>query len=100
MVPKVNAQQKCFVVLNPNGCGLETCGKECFQQHNGNGVCEMSSFGKGQNLHTLHFSLISTMQQRRLGAVLSGWVWGDSENSEVGDRGSRSGLENSNRFRL
>ena len=32
--------------------------------------------------------------------MLSGWVWGGSENSEVGDRGSRSGLENSNRFRL
>jgi hypothetical protein len=57
MVPKVNAQQKCFVVLNPNGCGLETCGKECFQQHNGNGVCEMSSFGKGHNLHTVSYVL-------------------------------------------
>jgi hypothetical protein len=27
--------------------------------------------------------------------VLSGWVWGGSENSEIGDKGSRSGLQNS-----
>ena len=54
----------------------------------------------------LHFSLSSQLQfvngmmsslqwQRRLGAVLSDWVWGDSENSDIGDRCSRSGLENS-----
>ena len=37
MVREVNAQQRCFVVLSPIGCNLETYGKEFFQQHNGNG---------------------------------------------------------------
>ncbi len=46
MVPEAQGQNRCFVVLNPNGCDLETCKKECFQQYNGNGVCEMSGFGK------------------------------------------------------
>ena len=43
-------------------------------------------------LHLFSLSLIS--------AVLSGWVWGGSENSEIGDRGSRSGLENRSWVRL
>jgi hypothetical protein len=32
MVPEAQGQNRCFVVLNPNGCDLETCKKECFQQ--------------------------------------------------------------------
>ncbi|KAM3288818.1 defensin-like protein [Capsicum chacoense] len=49
-INQVNAQSRCTEILNPNGCVLYDCKKECFQKRNGNGLC--SSAGLGQYVCT------------------------------------------------
>ncbi|CAN4109101.1 unnamed protein product [Withania somnifera] len=39
-IGQVNGQHRCTEVLNPNGCVLSDCKKECFEKHNGNGLCK------------------------------------------------------------
>ncbi|XP_027767959.1 uncharacterized protein LOC114074301 [Solanum pennellii] len=38
-ISQVNAQHRCTKILNPKGCVLSDCKKECFQKYNGNGLC-------------------------------------------------------------
>ncbi|KAG5582068.1 hypothetical protein H5410_052695 [Solanum commersonii] len=38
-ISQVNAQHRCTEILNPTGCVLYDCKKECFEKHNGNGLC-------------------------------------------------------------
>ena len=38
-ISQVNAQHKCTKILNPKGCVLSDCKKECFQKYDGNGLC-------------------------------------------------------------
>ncbi|XP_060174626.1 defensin-like protein 163 [Lycium barbarum] len=38
-ITQVNAQKRCSEILNPTGCVLYDCKKECFEKHNGNGLC-------------------------------------------------------------
>ncbi|CAN4118438.1 unnamed protein product [Withania somnifera] len=42
-ISQVNAQKRCTEVLDPNGCVLDDCKKECFEKHNGNGLCSSGS---------------------------------------------------------
>uniref|UniRef100_A0A3Q7IIE1 Uncharacterized protein n=1 Tax=Solanum lycopersicum TaxID=4081 RepID=A0A3Q7IIE1_SOLLC len=38
-ISQVNAQHRCTKILNPKGCVLSDCKKECFQKYNENGLC-------------------------------------------------------------
>ncbi|CAN4109100.1 unnamed protein product [Withania somnifera] len=38
-VTEVKAQKRCTVTLDPNGCVLADCQKQCAEKYNGNGVC-------------------------------------------------------------
>nr|XP_016454145.1 PREDICTED: putative defensin-like protein 160 [Nicotiana tabacum] len=51
-ITQVNAQKRCSVVLNPKGCVLFDCKKECSQKYNGNGLCSSSGATIGQYICT------------------------------------------------
>ncbi|KAI4357548.1 hypothetical protein L6164_001488 [Bauhinia variegata] len=50
MVPVAHARRLCTVELDPNGCILQACQWQCFQQHHGIGQC--AHFGS-QNYHCI-----------------------------------------------
>ncbi|PKU66568.1 Putative defensin-like protein 165 [Dendrobium catenatum] len=46
MVPKVEAQKRCQVILDPNSCNLPVCREECFKRKkNGFGECISNTAG-------------------------------------------------------
>nr|GMC86146.1 defensin-like protein 155 [Ipomoea batatas] len=45
LVEQANGQKRCSKQLDPNSCNLPACQKECYQQYNGNGVCEQNPSG-------------------------------------------------------
>ncbi|PIN20156.1 hypothetical protein CDL12_07172 [Handroanthus impetiginosus] len=42
---EVDAQKRCSIILNKNGCQLSTCREQCFKSYNGFGSCTPISFG-------------------------------------------------------
>lgn len=55
VVVQVKGAERCQVVLDPNGCQLSACRKQCLQTHNGNGVCVDKS-GSGSYLCVCFFN--------------------------------------------
>ncbi|CAI9112107.1 OLC1v1012489C1 [Oldenlandia corymbosa var. corymbosa] len=43
---QVLGQKRCRIILNPKGCNLPDCQKQCYLSYNGNGQCTSGgSFG-------------------------------------------------------
>lgn len=38
-IGEVKAQKRCTVILDPTGCVLADCQKQCAEKYNGNGLC-------------------------------------------------------------
>ncbi|KAK4573703.1 hypothetical protein RGQ29_031589 [Quercus rubra] len=43
LVPEADAQ--CRTILDPNGCVLYNCGKQCYEEYKGTGRCLQKSSG-------------------------------------------------------